>query len=147
MGTFQIETEIDRTPSEVFAVLSDVRAMPRWYEAVKSVVALTPEIATLGARYEIGRTLPGGPVRNEVVVTELERDRLFTIESVSGPTPFRYRYTLVPSGNGTRLQLDARITGEGLPGPLAHVDVLATQLFKRGMGENLRQLKQVLESA
>ena len=147
MGTFSVDIDIPRSPRDVFAVLSDVSAMPRWYEAVKDVIALTPSVSGLGARYEIGRTLPGGPVRNEVAVTEYVSDQLFTIESISGPTPFRYRYTLEPSAEATRLRLEGRITGDGLPGPLAHVDVLVTQLFKRGMGENLRKLKQLIESS
>jgi hypothetical protein len=147
MGTFSIDIDIHRNARDVFAVLCDVRAMPRWYEAVKDVVALTPGDSGLGARYEIGRTLPGGPVRNEVAVTEYVADQLFTVESVNGPTPFRYRYTLEPSAAGTRLQLEGRITGEGLPGPLAHIDALVTQLFKRGMGDNLRKLSQLIEAS
>jgi hypothetical protein len=47
----------------------------------------------------------------------------------------------------TRLQLEGRITGEGLPGPLSHIDVVVTQLFKRGMGDNLRKLKQLIEAS
>lgn len=145
MGTFSIDIDISRNARDVFAVLSDVHAMPRWYEAVKEVVPLTPGTPQLGARYRIGRTLPGGPVQNEIAVTEYEPDQLFTIESVSGPTPFRYRYTLEPAAQSTRLRLEGRITGDGLPGPLAHVDVLVTQLFKRGMGDNLRKLSQLIE--
>ena len=147
MGTFEIDIEINRHAHDVFAALVDVRAMPQWYEAVKHVVALTPDRAGLGSRYEIGRTLPGGPVKNEIAITEFEPDALFTIESVNGPTPFRYRYTLEPLANGTRLRLEGRITGEGLPGPLAHIDALATQLFKRGMGENLRALSHLIETS
>jgi hypothetical protein len=147
MGTFSIEISIKRNARDVFAVLSDVRRMPLWYEAVKEVVALTPGVLGKGARYEIGRTLPSGAVRNEIEVAEYAADQLFTLESLTGPTPFRYRYTLAPSSESTRLRLEARITGEGLPGPLAHVDTLVTQLFKRGMGENLRQLSQLIETA
>ena len=147
MGTFSIDININRGAREVFAVLSDVAAMPRWYEAVRDAVTLTPGMSGIGARYKIGRTLPGGPVVNEVAVTEYVRDQLFTIESTSGPTPFRYRYTLEPAGERTRLQLEGRITGEGLPGPLAHVDVLVTQLFKRGMVDNLRKLSELIEAA
>lgn len=147
MGTFSIDININRNARDVFAVLSDVSAMPRWYEAVKDVVALTPGVSGLGARYKIGRSLPGGPVVNEVAVTEYVADQLFTIESVSGPTPFRYRYTLEPAAEKTRLRLEGRITGDGLPGPLARVDVLVTQLFKRGMGDNLRKLSQLIETS
>ncbi|HTE45886.1 MAG TPA: SRPBCC family protein [Gemmatimonadaceae bacterium] len=147
MGTFSIDIEIARGTRDVFAVVCDVRAMPRWYEAVKDVVELTPGVSGLGARYEIGRTLPGGAVRNEIAVTEYVADQLFTVESVSGPTPFRYRYTLEPLEQRTRLCLEGRITGDGLPGPLAHIDLLVTQLFKRGMGDNLREFSRLIEAS
>jgi hypothetical protein len=145
MGTFSLDVDIGRSAHDVFAVLSDIHAMPRWYEAVKEVVALTPGVPKLGARYRIGRTLPGGAVTNEIAVAEYVLDQLFTIESISGPTPFRYRYSLEPTAQGTRLRLEGRITGDGLPGPLAHVDSLVTQLFKRGMGDNLRKLGKLVE--
>src|SRR3954463_7447818 len=103
MGTFNIDIDINRSAHDVFAVLRDVRAMPRWYEAVKTVIALTPDMPALGARYEIARTLPGGPVKNEVAVTEYVADQVFIVESLSGPTPSRYRYTLEPSGLATKL--------------------------------------------
>ena len=146
MGSFKIDIEINRDVRTVFRVLSDVRAMPHWYEAVKQVVPLTPTTSGLGARFEIGRVLPSGSVHNEVVVADYVADELFTIESVSGPTPFRYRYSLEPSGQKTRLRLEGQITGEGLPGPLGHIDTLTTQLFKRGMGENLRKLSDLIET-
>jgi hypothetical protein len=147
MGTFSIDIQIGRGVHAVFAALSTIRVMPRWYEAVTEVVALTPGEPGIGARYEIARTLPGGPVRNEIVVTEYAPDHLFTIESVTGPTPFRYRYTLEPDAGKTRLRLDGRITGDGLPGPLARIDALVTQAFKRGMGDNLRKLRGLIEGS
>jgi hypothetical protein len=45
------------------------------------------------------------------------------------------------------LRLEGRITGEGLPGRLARIDVLVTQLFKRGMGDNLRKLSELIETS
>jgi uncharacterized protein YndB with AHSA1/START domain len=147
MGAFNIDISISRNEHDVFAALSDVAAMPRWYEAVNEVVTLTPGISGLGARYMIRRTLPGGPVVNEVAVTEYVPDELFTIESIAGPTPFRYRYTLESTAGQTMLRLEGRITGEGLPGPLARIDVLVTQLFKRGMGDNLRKLSELIETS
>ena len=75
------------------------------------------------------------------------RNRLVTLESRAGPTPFRYRYELQPNGQGTHLTLEGRISSAGLPGPLARVDSLATQLFKRGMKQNLSELKRIIEAA
>jgi uncharacterized protein YndB with AHSA1/START domain len=147
MGSFTIGIDIARTPEVVFAHVSDLAAMPRWYEAVQQVRPLGSRASLLGARYEIVRHLPGGPVQNEIAVTEFEQDERFTIESSTGPTPFRYRYTLEPVRGGTRLQLEGRITGTGLPGPVARLDPVATQLFKRGMGHNLRRLVQLIEAS
>lgn len=100
---------------------------------------------------DVVRSLPGGRVHNDVEITEHEPDRLATFESRSGPTPFRYRYTLEPittsTGAGTRLHLEGRIDGTGLPGPLGKLGPVATQLFKRGMRDNLGQLKRLVETS
>jgi len=81
-----------------------------------------------------------------VEITEHEPDRLVTFESRSGPTPFRYRYTLEPTGAGTRLHLEGHIDGTGLPGPLGRLGPVASRLFKRGMRDNLARLKRLVET-
>ena len=149
--TFHIEVDLDRPPAQVFAVVADARTMPRWYEAVEKVTPATGGPAGVGAHYDVERSLPGGRVHNDVEITEHEPDRLVTFESRSGPTPFRYRYTLEPvtnpGGAGTRLHLEGDIDGTGLPGPLGHMGPLASQLFKRGMRDNLAQLKRLVETS
>jgi hypothetical protein len=40
-----------------------------------------------------------------------------------------------------------RRTAAGLPGPIAQVDRLATQLFQRGMSKNLNELKRIIEAS
>ena len=145
MGTFQLQTTIDRSPDEVFAVVADPATMPLWYDAVTQVTQSSPGPATTGATYQITRSLPGGRARNDVEICEHTPHRRVNLESRDGPTPFRYRYTLAPHCGGTTLTLDARINGAGLPGPVSHLDPLATQLFKHAMRRNLHQLKQLIE--
>ena len=147
MGSFTIAIDVARDPHTVFAFLADVATMPRWYEAVQHMRPITPQTTGVGATYEMTRDLPGGRFRNEVAVIEYEPDQAFTIENASEPTPFRYRYTLEPNGGSTRLRLEGQITGAGLPGPIARIDALATQAFKRGMGDNLRQLRRLIEAS
>ena len=147
MGAFQLETTIDRLRDDVFAVIADPIAMPRWYEAVEQVTQTSAGPAATSATYEITRSLPGGKVHNIVEITEYEADRRVTLESRDGPTPFRYRYTLQPRpGGATSIMLDGRISGAGLPGPIGHLGPLATQLFKHGMRRNLADLKRLIES-
>ena len=147
MDTFHIAIDIDRPPADVFAVVADPRTMPLWYDAVDHVAQATDDPTSPGTRYDVVRTLPGGRVHNDVELTEHQPDRLVTFESRTGPTPFRYRYTLEPTGQGTRLRLDGRISGAGLPGPIGRFDGIATRLFARGMRHNLNQLKQLVEAS
>lgn len=147
MGTFHLAVDIGRQLAEVFAFVAEPRKMPLWYEAVDQVTKATDGPGGPGARYDVVRSLPGGRVHNEVELTEHQPDRRVTLESVSGPTPFRYRYTLEPTADGTRLTLDGDISSAGLPGPLGRLDGLATQLFTRGMRQNLNHLKRMIETS
>jgi len=147
MGSFQLEITIDRPSDDAFAVIADPTTMPLWYDAVERVTKTSAAPVATGATYEITRSLPGGDAHNTVEITEHEAHHRVTLESRDGPTPFRYRYSLhaLPDG-ATSVVLDGRISGAGLPGPVGHLDPLATRLFKRGMRRNLAELKRLIES-
>jgi uncharacterized protein YndB with AHSA1/START domain len=147
MNAFHLAIGIRRPPADVFAFIAEPQNMPRWYEAVQEVTKTTANPTGAGSRYEIVRSLPSGPAFNDVEVVEYTLNHQVTIESREGPTPFRYRYRVEPSQEGTTLTLDGSISSAGLPGPAAHLGQLATQLFKHGMKQNLHQLKQILEGA
>ncbi len=146
MSTFVLSLDIGRSVQEVFSFLADSENTPIWYEAVRSVRKLTPGPVREGARYEMVRHLPQGVVQNEVVVSELETNERVTLRSLSGPTPFTYRYLLEPKGKHTHLTLEGEITGEGLTGPAALLAPLAGAFFKRGMATNLEALRRHLEA-
>src|SRR5262245_12923463 len=146
MGTFRVTIDVERSPNDVFVFVAEPRNMPRWYEAVEVVTELAPGTPTRAARYQITRSLPGGRVDNVVEVNASKPTGTVSFESREGPTPFRYRYTIEPNGEASRLTLDADISSEGLPGPLAKLDAVATRAFKRGMQDNLAELKRLLES-
>lgn len=145
MDGFSLTTNISAPPRAVFAFLAEVANMTRWYDAVEQVVLPPDTRVGQGSTFELVRSLPGGRVVNVVEVTEFEPHRRLTFESRSGPTPFRYAYTLDASEQGTTLSLDGRISAEGLPGPAGHLGPLAVRLFARGMQRNLRTLKHLLE--
>jgi uncharacterized protein YndB with AHSA1/START domain len=142
--TFQLGLDIAAPPATVFDFVADFTTMPRWYSAVQAVTRVSGT-SGLGTRYEVQRHLPGGPARNEVEITTYESGREVTFTSLSGPTPFVYRYLVEPDGDETRLTLEGTISGAGLPGPGALLGPLAEGLFKRGMRDNLGVLKAILE--
>lgn len=145
MGAFTITTSIRRPRGEVFEFMSDGSKTPLWYEAVQSARKTTSGPIGRGSRYEFTRNLPQGRVTNEVEVSEFEVPRRVTFTSISGPTPFRYRYDLAETHEGTALTLHGEIRGKGLSGPAALLAPLASQFFKRGMEKNLAALTRTLE--
>lgn len=128
----------------MFDFVADFTTMPRWYSAVQRVERIG-STSGLGTRYEVHRHLPGGAARNEVEITSYESGREVTFTSLSGPTPFVYRYLVEPDSNATQLSLEGTISGAWLTGPAALLGPLAEGLFKRGMRDNLGVLKEILE--
>src|SRR5690348_7962434 len=124
MDGFSLATSISEPPKTVFAFLADVATMTRWYEAVEQVVLRADTPIGKGSKFQLIRSLPGGRTVNVVEVTEYEPNRRLTLESQSGPTPFRYAYTLDASEEGTALTLDGHISAEGLPGLAGHLGPL-----------------------
>lgn len=145
MSPFTLDTVIARPVEAVFAFLADGENTPRWYEAVVHAEKLTAGAVRAGTVYRMVRRLPQGRVENRVEVSELEPNVRVTLRSLDGPTPFTYRYGLEPVDGGTRLTLEGAISGEGLRGAAALLAPLASGFFKRGMADNLRTLKHVLE--
>jgi uncharacterized protein YndB with AHSA1/START domain len=143
--TFELDLRIANSPAAVFDFVADFATMPRWYSAVKRV-DLISDTGSIGTRYLVYRQLPGGDAENEVEITNYVDSREVTFTSRRGPTPFKYTYVVEPAGGGSRLVLSGSITGAGLKGPAALLAPLAEGLFKRGMQDNLGQLKRILES-
>ena len=143
-STFTLELDIQAAPEKVLAFVADFATTPLWYSAVQRVERIGG--VGLGARYSVHRRLPVGPVVNTVEVVGFDDGQEITFASVDGPTPFRYRYLVVPEAGGSRLQLDAAISAAGLPGPARLLGPLAGRLFKNGMRDNLGTLKRLIEA-
>lgn len=145
---FAIEMKIVRPIGEVFTLLARIEDSPLWYSAVKSVDRLHPSPVGVGTRFRFRRALGGVDALNEVEVTAYDPNQRLELSSISGPTPFVYRYRLTPAANNTtHLRLDGAISGEGFSGPMVLLRPLAESFFRRGMIVNLKSLKRLIEDA
>ena len=131
--SFTTSIHIDRPVEDVFTRVADPRGFPDWNSAVESVYA-----TSVGQRYVMHRRLPGGRVTNDLEIFERQPPTTFAIRTISGPTPFVYRYRFEPADRGTLVTLDAEVE---LPGWAA----LAARGVKRGVDANLATLKSILE--
>lgn len=143
---FTTEISIDRPVGEVFAYLSRIEDAPSWYSAVTSVHRLDNGPVGTGARFHFQRKLGSNDAVNDVEVTAFEPDRILELSSVSGPTPFVYRYELAPAARGAQLRLRGAISGEGLTGPMTLLKPLAEKFFHHGMIDNLESLNRLIET-
>jgi hypothetical protein len=88
------------------------------------------------------RDLPTGRAENELQIEALEPPHELAIRTLSGPTPFRYRYAFSSGEEVTILELEAEVE---LAGPAALLGPVARRAVKRGVEENLATLKGALE--
>jgi hypothetical protein len=89
----------------------------RWNLAVTTVEPLpgTP------GHHVMRRELPTDVAINEIAIAA-RRPAEMTLRTITGPTPFAYRYTFEPTSTGTRITLRAEMEPSGiarLAGPLA----------------------------
>lgn len=142
--TFTLDLDVAATPAKVFLFIADFANTPKWYSAVQRVER-SQGTGSVGTQYAVHRRLPSGAVVNDVVVTSYVEDQEITFTSVSGPTPFTYRYRVRPAPQGARLQLEGSISLGDSPGPARLLGPVAERLFTRGMRDNLGTLKELLE--
>ena len=130
----ELTIEIERTPEDVFAYLTDVSNVPDWQSGVKS--------STLrDGRIEESRTLLGRELETTLEIVEQEEPRVFTLRALNGPVLFTVRHELEAVDAGTRLT----VTADGrVPGGFA-AGLVARQVEKH-FRKDFDRLKQILES-
>ena len=110
--SFTLNLDIAATPEEVFSFIADFANTPKWYSAVQRVERVSGP-GGVGTEYAVHRQLPTGAVVNNVVVTSYIEGQEITFTSVTGPTPFTYRYRVHSAPLGARLELRAPSAPQG----------------------------------
>jgi Polyketide cyclase / dehydrase and lipid transport len=140
--TFTTRVRIARPTDEVFALVGDPLRFPLWNSAVQAVRLASGDPGEVGSTYVMERDLPSGRAENQVEVFARLPPTEFAIRTLSGPTPFVYRYRLSAEPEATLLALDAEVK---LPGPAALLGPVAARGVKRGVDANLAALRAILE--
>jgi uncharacterized protein YndB with AHSA1/START domain len=99
----EVTTCIDASPRDVFAVVSDYTAAPRWQRATKSARWLTEPPVRVGTRHEQTTRFMGRDMSASYEVVALDPGRSIAIRSIDAPFPMTVTRTVEPDGNGTRV--------------------------------------------
>lgn len=149
MTTIERGAQIDRPAAAVWAVVEDVRQLPRYSPSTVEVAAAPDRLSAVGQTFRQTVSVLGRSYTSEWAVTGLEAGRCVAIE---GRAPAGARYCLVeqvdPLGPG-RSRLTVRIT---FTLPLGLLGRVAERLGVQGRAEQeaeeiLANLKRHLEGS
>ena len=122
MSAFHVEFDVDRSPGEVWAYLSDPSHLPITRHVGRRDVPLTMR------------------------VTEFEPPRSWSMRGIDGPVRSRVHGEVVPLPDGrTRVTMDLDFEGHGVGRVL--IPLVVRPQVRRELPENERLLKERLEHA
>jgi carbon monoxide dehydrogenase subunit G len=137
---FEHVEEIDRTPDEVFAYVTDLANLPRWQSGV--VEANVDGELRMGATVHERRRMLGRELTTTLEFSEYEPGRRFSLRASSGPMPFEVQHSFEAAGDGTRLVFRGQAEPPG--GRLAQR--VLKPIAEREFRSYFRELKRVLEA-
>jgi uncharacterized protein YndB with AHSA1/START domain len=141
---FTIETEIERTPADVFAYVTDPSKLDTWQTNTVSAVPEPDGPIRLGSRIREVHRAPGGKnMASLVEVAEYEPDRVFGMRMIEGP-PIPGQITLTPTERGTRFRF--RVYGQPT-GAMRLAEPILKFTLKRNFTRFSTALKRVLENS
>lgn len=141
---FENTITINRPRNVVFAYLAGLEHLPEWNYAIRRTAQLTPGPVQIGTKYTQERTLPHA-MTESLEITDFKPDSLLQISGGFGPFPFGVStYQLETTGDDTLLRNHIRVEAKG---PLALIAPLKMPAIKSAVAQNLRVLKEILESS
>jgi uncharacterized protein YndB with AHSA1/START domain len=132
---------IRKPPAEVFQYLKYAEKISQW-TPVKGMRLLTEGPIGVGTQYAQTISVLGQNFESVTEIMEFDEPNLFVFKAISGPLPFLQRFTLSPTGDGTKLEAVL----EGEPGGFFKLaqSLLAPAAHKQ-LHDQLHKLKHLLE--
>jgi uncharacterized protein YndB with AHSA1/START domain len=139
--------EIDRSPADVFAYVTDPAHLSEWQESVvgSRVVSSSPE--GTGTRVAITRRV--GPLEREMTaeLADLDPPRHWIVRGIDGPVRGNVNGTIEPVSDEearSRVTIELELSGHGL-GKLI-VPLIARPQVRKELPRNMQRLKERLET-
>jgi len=133
---------ISRPPTDVYDLITDVEATPRWSSAIVKIVRDSSGPLKVGDTFTEEATLMGRVIRTAKVITELKVGAAYAEEAQGGILPHAVRITLAAQGQGTVMTF--RLHGN--PGRAAKLyGPLLGRALKKQIAKDLKSIKQLLE--
>jgi uncharacterized protein YndB with AHSA1/START domain len=141
------DVPIRRSPSDVYAFITDVERIPEWQKigGIRKVTKVDPGPLALGSRFTMEREARGNVATIDAEVTALEPGRRFDFHTVDNDGFVGdFATTLTPRDGGTNLHWSVRMQAPSLLYRLLQ-PVIAREIRKSADGD-FATLRRTLES-
>ncbi|MEU9477296.1 SRPBCC family protein [Streptomyces sp. NPDC048191] len=146
MSAFHEVIDVDRSPGDVWAYLSDPAHLPEWQKSAVSVEEMDDGPFGLGCRIRVTRLVRGRDVPITMQVTEFEPPHTWSLRGVDGPVRGRVHGEITPLPDGrTRVTMDLDFEAHGIGRVL--LPLVVRPQVRKELPENERLLKERLEQA
>ena len=143
MLTVERTDTFDSPASDVFALLSDLEARPKWITGILEVRVTPPGPARLGTSYFEAGKFSGYKSEKTMLVTEFEQDHLLTLVTPAEVhNSFRESYRIEPLSEGT-CRVHFTIEVGGAP---KVAEFFMQQAMKKEQPKQVARLKSMLAS-
>ncbi|MDX1416223.1 MAG: SRPBCC family protein [Candidatus Promineifilaceae bacterium] len=142
MITVNISIDINRSPEEVFAFLSDFENNPQWQNGMKVCTWTSAPPLRIGSTYEQEASFLGRSIFSHFEVIAYEPGQLVQATSPTGTFPITFTRSVAPSGSGTRVK--ALIEGDA-SGVFKLAEPLMAPLVRKSIAADYARLKELLE--
>lgn len=143
MARIEHSIEIDRTPDDVFALLTDPGRLHEWQGTAVEAEHQGDGPLRAGSRVREVRSFLGRRIETTVEIVEVVAPERFALRSTAGPVEFDVRQSVEPTPTGSRVRIAMEGTARGVLGVAARVAVKAAD---RQLKTDLASLKKLLET-
>ncbi|AGK56109.1 SRPBCC family protein [Bacillus sp. 1NLA3E] len=135
---------IHRPLEEVFSFAANLENMPLYMSNVLGMEKITEGPIRVGSIFIETRNIRGKEGKTEWEIIEFRQNKSYVISGVSNGLTILYRYTFEEIVEGTQAQFFAEMKTQGWFMKLTKPFLV--KMIKQEDGDNLRHLKEVLES-
>lgn len=146
MSAIKETIDIDRSPEDVYAYVTDPSHLPEWQESAVSAHQVGEIPIGVGSRVEVTRRIGRREFPMTMEVTEFDPPRSWTMRGIDGPVRGRVHGTIeaLAGGSGSRLTLDLDFESHGKGKVL--VPMVVRPHARKEMPRDEVTLKNLLES-
>ncbi|WP_257988241.1 MULTISPECIES: SRPBCC family protein [Bacillus] len=143
MADFQTSITIDKPLNEVFAFMVNLENSPDFMPNLIKSEKITDGPISAGTKYLETRYISGRQTVAEVVFTEFNENRSYTVKSETNGLGVVFDYNFQEVDEATRIEFAATIETSGFIMKLTKP--LLVKMIKREDGNQLQYLKDILE--